>query len=339
MPERKRIIVTGTPLADRYVAQIMALDDYEVVNGTREVITLLNPEETDLERDLTEDELALALEETSVYIYGGLEPASERALRSANRLELIAFLGTGWADPGCVDQNAARELGLRVSNTPHANAYSTAEMTICLMLALERALIPMKEAMRRGAWAPLQRQDLRSRTLGIIGLGHVGSTVARIASQGLGMRVTYFGPHRKYTLEEELDVEFVQLPALCAGADYLSVHSPAVETLGLISEELVALMKADASLINSSSPEIVNGQALLSALKSERLRGLAMDGNYQDPTLAQEFRALSETKIILTPRAAWLTKDSYNRMSSMALESITDHRQGSYPVRWQVLGS
>jgi len=327
-------LVTGGPIATIYVKRLQDLG-YEVVNGSSVILSRLAVA-GDTDRELTEEELGAALVNASIYIYGGLEPATRSALSQAKALRHIVFLGTGWSDPGCVDPHAARDLGLRVSNTPHANAWSTAEMTVGLLLALERQIIPMDRDLRQGLETQLRRRDLSGLRVGVLGLGHVGSAVARILVGGFGAVVNYSSRTAKPDLEAELGLQRMSMGDLFSGSDYVSVHTPGSETLGLVSSALIELMPKNAGIINTATPAIVDGDALATALEKGDLFGLAMDGVYKDPVLAARFAALGD-RVIATPRAAWLTEDSYRRMASMAFESIEDAVSRRFPVRYEVL--
>lgn len=329
----KIVLVTGTPLGNSYIQELESLG-FEVVNGTAAALARLGIH--DDQRDLTEDELAALIKDASVYIYGGLEPASVAGLATADSLDLIAFLGTGWADPGCVDPSAAKQHNIVVSNTPHANAPSVAEMAIGLMICLQRAVVAMNNATKKGGWSPIQRGDIAGRTLGIVGLGHIGSAVARHARLGFGMEVLYTGPNAKPDLETELGVSRVDLGELLVTSDIVSLHVPAGAALGLIDAAALSTLKPNALVLNLSAPEVVVGDALIEVLESGQLRGVAMDGMYPDP-LRQRFLGLGDDRFIVLPRAAWLTQDSYTRMAEMAMASIRDVVAGISPVAYQVL--
>jgi phosphoglycerate dehydrogenase-like enzyme len=334
--QMKIALVTGSELAKKFVDELSQLG-FNVINGSRAALVRLG-RKGDLDRDLTEDELCTLLPECSLYVYGGLETATERALRTAKKLELIAFLGTGWSDPGCVDKAAAKKYSIRVTNTPHANAPSVAEVAMGLLLCLERGVVAMNNDTKRGGWKPLRKSDISGRRLGIVGLGHIGAALARHAIFGFGMQASYSGPNPKPELEKELGVARLPLGDLLAQSDYISIHTPASTTAGLITPSLVDKVQSHALILNLSAPEIINGPSLLSALKNGKIRGAAFDGLYSEPkSLRDEFLALPDERFIVLPRAAWLTDSSYERMATMALLSVRDVASGAARVRFQVL--
>jgi lactate dehydrogenase-like 2-hydroxyacid dehydrogenase len=329
-----KAVVTGTPLSARYVQALEQLG-LSLLNGSKEILIKLGVPEDAADRELSEEEATRALKDAAIYIYGGLEPASAAVLEGAQDLRLITFLGTGWNDPGCVDADAAGSRRILVTNTAHANAASVAEAAVGLMLCLERGFFSMNTATKDGQWLPFRRRDLAGKTLGIIGLGAIGSRVARHATAGFGMQVSYAGPHRKPEAEAELGVKFATIPELFETCEFISVHAPA-HAQNLITDEHLRSAKTDLVLINLSAPELVEPQGLIAALTEKRVR-VAMDGMYKDDSIRETLLSFDDDRVIVLPRAAWLTNDSYNRMSDMALASITDFVNGKTEIRSRVL--
>jgi len=331
----KRALVTGAEQSPEFINELKSLG-FEVTNGSTEALLRLGVPEELSKRQITEEELICILPEYSIYVYGGLEPATAKALKAAPSLELISFLGTGWADDGCVDASAAEELGIPVVNTPHANAPSVAEMAFCLILALERQIIPMNTETKSGTFHPIKRRDISGRQLGIIGMGAIGSCLAKHAFYGFGMSVVYAGPSPKPAIEKSLNARRLSLNELLSTSDYISIHTPATSTHGLIGKEEVSCINKSSFLINLSSPDVVDGEALLSALHNSQIAGAAMDGIYTTEPLRSHFLGLPDSKFLVLPRTAWLTDDSYVRMTEMALTSIRDMVDGKKPISYQV---
>jgi len=326
-----KAVVTGPPLASKFVAALNELG-FAVTNGTPEALQQLGADVKAEPRELTEVELASLLEDADVYIYGGLEVASGTALERAARLKLIAFLGTGWADDGCVDKEAVNRLGIAVTNTPGANAPSVAEVTIGLLLSLQRQIPYLNANTKAGTGRPTRLRDISGRRLGIIGLGAIGGRVAAHARMGFSMDVVYSGPHRKTEAEQRLDVTYAPLEELLSSSDYVTLHCPAAKTRGLIGAKEIELMKPGAFLINVASPEVVVAEPLIAALRDGRLAGAAFDGYYKEPEATRDaFLRLPDDKLILLPRSAWLTDDSYERMASMSLQNIRALLEGAPP--------
>lgn len=333
----KKVLVTGTPLSESYVTRLKELG-FDVTNGTSSALQLLNVLDKESNRELTQIELIELLPNYSIYIYGGLEAADKQALAIAKSLELIVFMGTGWSEPGCVEESAAKERKIRVTNTPHANAASVAELTIGLMICAQRDAFAMNKSTKAGTWTPSRRRDIASGTLGIIGLGHIGEKVAQHAKLGFGMNVLYHSRTRKPSVERDLGIEYCELTELLKRSDYVSIHTPGHLTQGLISELELKLMKRGSILINLSVPGIVDGNAILSSIQSGHIKTLVIDGIYKEPKeLKNNFLALDDSQLIVLPRTAWLTDDSYTRMSEMALKSIEDYCDSKIKLMYQVL--
>jgi D-3-phosphoglycerate dehydrogenase len=332
----KRALVTGPPVRDSYRARLSRLG-FEVVNGSSAALEILGIPASQRDRDLTEDEMVRLLPKVSVYLYGGLEAASATVLAAGKELELVAFLGTGWADAGCVDEAAARKTGVLVTNTPHANAASVAEIAIGLLISLERQIVPMNARTKKGEGRPIRRRDVAGKTLGIVGLGQIGGRVARHAIRGFDMKVLYAGPNAKPLLERELGVQRVELGELLSQSDYILIQTPAHTTRGLIGHREIARMQPHAMLINLTAPDVVDGEAIVSALEQGKIGGAAFDGTYKEPSsLKERFLAVGDDRLIVLPRSAWLTDDSYDRMADMALESVAALIGGIRPLPFQV---
>lgn len=321
--------MTGKPIADTWRSKYEEMG-FSVANGSAEVLRALGFSGSDLERELTEEELRVALQDAEVYIYGGLEPATKLALTGATSLKFIAFMGTGWSDPGCVDPEAAAELHISVSNTPHANALSVAEMTVSAMLGLSRHAFAMAADTAGGAWSPIQGHDLAGKSVGIVGLGAIGSRVARCLSLGFGMQVRYFGPHPKAVEEQELGVERVlSLHELCALSDIITIHAPANEsTFGLLGLEHLASCRTGTLLVNMAAPEIVDADAVVESLSNGKVAAAAFDGKYPEPAINDKLHEFGLDRYVQFPRSAWLTAESYERIAVMCFESVSGYLRG-----------
>jgi lactate dehydrogenase-like 2-hydroxyacid dehydrogenase len=326
-----KILITGPAISPDKADELGSLG-FEVINGTEAAFEVLSVPSANRGRDLTESEMVALLQETSIYIYGGLEVASGSVLEHAPKLRLIAFMGTGWSDEGCIDAGAAERLKIAVTNTPGANSPSVAELAIASILALQRQIVFLNNRTKRGEGRPTKLRDISGRSLGIVGLGNIGSLVARHAVKGFGMDVVYAGPHPKAALEEELGIRRVPLDELLKQCEFVTLHCPARTTVGLIGSREISLMRQNAYLVNLSSPEVVSGMAITEALENGVIAGAAFDGWYKEPAdLRERFLSLADDKLIVLPRTAWLTEDSYTRMIQMTLTNIRAQLRGERP--------
>lgn len=285
--------------------------------------------------DLTEAELIKALKGVAGYILGGEEIATKKVIESTSNLKIIAFYGVGYER--YVDTLMAAQKGIVVTNTPKANSYTTAEHTVALILDITKQITNLSNTTKKGEWGKRQAWNLQGKTLGIIGLGAVGSNVARILHNGFGMKVIFVDIVPKPELEIELKAVSVDLLTLLSSADIVSIHVPYnQDTVGTIGERELAQMKLSAFLINTARAEIVDGKALYKVLEADRIAGAACDVYYIEPVPLPEkdpcgLMSLPDNKFILTPHTAYNSKETVEAMNRMVFESIFDFFEGKKP--------
>ncbi|MBF6467100.1 D-glycerate dehydrogenase [Nocardia beijingensis] len=276
--------------------------------------------------ELSESELAGALVGKDAYILGGLERATAAALSAADDLKVIAFLGVGYH--AFIDTAAATTAGIAVTNAPGANARAVAEFTIGLMLDAWRGITDLAMETKAGRWHESKGRNLHAKTLGIVGMGAIGTIVARIAANGFGMRVVYASRTAKPELEREIAARRVELSELVAESDVISLHaSYGPQTDRVIGDAQLAAVKPGAILINTSEADLVDPASLRAALMDGRLAAAAMDGYYIVPAPAAQddplgLLALDHTKFVVTPYAAGATEESFRAMLEANVESI-----------------
>ena len=243
------------------------------------------------------------------------------------RLRLLVTTGPRNA---AIDVEAARAQGVFVCGTG-GTAHPTAELTWGLILALARHVLTEDRALRDGLWQTTVGTDLRGRTLGVLGLGHLGSRVAKVGL-AFGMRVVAWSQHLTDERAAEVGVERVEREALFARADVLSVHLVLSErTRGLVGERELAQMQTHALLVNTSRGPIVDEAALVAALVEGRLGGAALDVFDVEPLPADHpYRTMPRT--ILPPHLGYVTGDTYEIFFRHALENIAAFLAGT-PIR------
>lgn len=231
------------------------------------------------------------------------------------RLRIVARLGER---PEGIDLDAAHRRGVRVVCTPRATLRYTAEHALLLMLACAKRLLQADAAVRAGAldahgnvatpgdvaynWAGLRdATGLHGRTLGIVGLGEVGSLVAQLA-RAFGMTVLYTKPRRASAVQEDaLGVQYAALPDLLRASDFVSLHAPNLpQTQGLADRDFFAAMKPGAFFINTSRGALVQEDALVQALASGRLAGAGLDVHAMEPRPPGD-RFLGLANVVMTP--------------------------------------
>ncbi|MCY4147417.1 MAG: phosphoglycerate dehydrogenase [Chloroflexi bacterium] len=277
-------------------------------------------------RPLTSDELRDILPGCDGYI-AGQDHIDLRALQGAERLRVIARYGVG---VDRVDLAAAQSRGIIVTNTPGANADAVAELTIGLMLALARQIPQSNQRMRRGEWPRLSGASLAGSVVGLLGLGAIGQAVAR-RLRAFGCILQAHDPFVASGQAQELGAQLVELDALVANADFLSLHLPATpDTAGLVDADFLARMKRSAFLINTARGELVDEAALWKALQSGQLRGAALDTFRHEPPAADN-PLFSLPQVIVTPHMGAHTTAAGNAMGWGALHDCLAVLRGEAP--------
>ncbi|MEE9276567.1 MAG: NAD(P)-dependent oxidoreductase [bacterium] len=239
-------------------------------------------------------------------------------------LRIISVMGTR---PRMIDMKRARARNIAVSVTPGASSQSVAEHTIALILGLAKRLAAVIPAMQAGGWPRSSGVELGGKTLGLMGFGHIGMKVCRMAL-GLGMRVIVWS---KRMTPERAEAEGARAATMeeCLGADVVSLHLHVnEETRGIMSAGRIALMKPEAFLVNTSRAALVEEGALVEALRAGRIAGYGADVFEPDEPLPADspYRALENT--LLTPHSAWDTDGTLARFASLPVGNIEAFLRG-----------
>jgi D-3-phosphoglycerate dehydrogenase / 2-oxoglutarate reductase len=255
----------------------------------------------------------------------GLGQVTEALLDNCPDLKVVARCGVGLDN---VDVKAATARHIAVVNAPGSNASTVAEHTIGLMLMLQRNLYQGIGDVKNGNWAArssFKSDELAGKTLGILGLGNIGSRVARIA-EALGMDVIYSSKTKKNTHYQYADFE-----TIIKESDILSLHLPlADETRNLINEATIAQMKPTAIVINMARAAIVNHEAILTALQNQKLGGYAADVPFLNPPTANDPFA-SHPKVLVTAHVSSLTATTYVYMCVQTVNNVLAILNGQAP--------
>lgn len=263
-------------------------------------------------------------------------PFTREIMEAAPELKVIARHGVGVDN---IDVKAATERGIVVCYTPEANAVSVAEHTLIAMGALAKRVLQHDRATREGRWEVRNEYrafDLSGKTLGLVGIGRIGSQVARKAQAAFDMEVIAYDPYARPEAAEALGIALEDdLDRLLSRADVLSLHTPLTpETRGLIDQRRLSLMKPSALLINFARGGIVDEQALYEALKQGTIAGAALDVFEQEPPPA-DHPLYALDNVLLSPHSAALTAECVVRMATGAAEGVRDVLLGRTP-RWVV---
>jgi D-3-phosphoglycerate dehydrogenase / 2-oxoglutarate reductase len=263
----------------------------------------------------TEAELAEVVGEAEVLVTRAYNKVSRRVLDAAPRLELIAQ-GTSGIDN--IDLDAARERGIRVIHMPGVNANAVAELVIGFMIAMTRTVPFYTREVVRGLWSRddcAARHELRHFRVGIVGLGNVGSLVAKYA-RVFGMEVHAYDPYVAEARVQTLD-------ELLARTDILTLHVPlTADTRKMIRAPELAKLARGSYLINASRGEVLDQKAALEALRNEHLAGVALD--VFDPEPPEEGFP-DDPRLVLTPHVGGCSYEVKTTVGGRLFEKIAEH--------------
>jgi len=247
-------------------------------------------------------------------------------LRACERLRFISFLGIGYGS--CIDVEEATRRGIAVAYTPDYGATSVAEHALAMILALTRHVGAAFVSAREGRWEPgrFQGMELRGKTLGIVGLGPIGTEMARL---GAGLDMRRLGWTRRASAPRARHgVTLVSLEDLFAAADVVTVHlAYTPESHGLISRALLERMKPEAWFVNTARARLVDNEALADLLRAGRLRGAALDVHDTEPPPAEYvFRTLPN--VLITPHIGYNTREAASNMLRIAIATVEAFARG-----------
>jgi D-3-phosphoglycerate dehydrogenase len=263
---------------------------------------------------------------TAVAWIAGTSPIDDHHLAAAPNLKIVARYGTGYDS---VDLAAAARRGVMVTNTPGANAEAVADHTIGLMLAALRHLIAADRASREGVRLPLRGRELGTLTVGIVGFGNIGRAVARRLIGGFGCRVLAYDPFVAPERVREAGIEPVDdLSGLARAADVLTLHRPGGGS-AVVDAALLSRMRSGAVMINTARGDLLDEEAVASALAKGRLAAAAVDVLASEP--ASSSPLLDAPNVIVTPHIAAQTTQAIDRMGMMAAEEVVRVLAGEAP--------
>ena len=237
-------------------------------------------------------------------------------LAKAERLRVIGRAGT--------DLDAATQKGVVVMNTPGGNAVSVAEHTLALLLALARRIPQADALMKQGRWEKkkLEGMELRGKTLGLIGLGQIGSDVARLA-KAFEMQIIAYDPYVSTLLAGELDVKLALLEEVLKSADFISLHCSATpETRHLINARTLSLAHPGVRIVNCARGELINEADLLAALECGLVAGAGLDVFETEPP--KDSKLVSHPSVIATPHIAGSTEEAQEIVGIRIAEQVRD---------------
>lgn len=253
----------------------------------------------------------------------GKGDVSEALISKCPDLQVIARCGVGLDN---IDVQFATKQGVKVVNAPGSNADTVAEHALSLMLSLQRQLYTSFSEVKKGNWdfrKQYKGDEIRGKTLGILGFGNIGSKVAKLAS-AFGMNITYWDvkekPNSGYT--------FLSFDEILAQSDIITLHLPLLEsTRNLINATAFEKMQPHAYLINTSRGEVIDQSALINALKQQQIAGFGADVLATEPPKTDD-PLLQMDNVLITPHSASLTARTYNEMCVITCQNAVDILQG-----------
>jgi D-3-phosphoglycerate dehydrogenase len=258
-----------------------------------------------------------------VAIITGLEPVTGKVINSAPRLRVIVKHGIGVDN---IDLDAAKEKGVIVANSPGTNREAVADLVFGLMLSLARKIPQSDRQVREGKWPKVFGQSVWGKTLGIIGLGVIGKSVAQRA-KGFNMKVLAFD---KYWDEEFASANGIirsEVDEILKESDFVTMHVPLMkETRNLIGEKQISIMKPTAYLINAARGGVVDEDALYKALKEGRIAGAGIDVFSTEPPTQSPLLGLQN--VILTPHMGGFTDGALSMTSEFVSQVVVDALKG-----------
>ncbi len=283
----------------------------------------------DAGRSLSGDTLVAFLEDCDKAVIA-LEPISQDVLDRLPRLQVIAKYGVGFDK---LDLDDMREKGIRLGWVPGVNRRAVSELALCFMVTLLRRVAPLSRSVAAGDWSPSVGSQLSSKTVGIVGCGHVGKDIAGIL-HAMGVNVLAHDIIDQRAYYQAAGIKPATLDHLLRTSDIVSLHLPLnASTKGIISRELLATMKPGAMLINTARGGLVDELALAEALISGQLSGAAFDVFADEPPGNHPLFALDN--FLATPHIGGSTEDSILAMGRAAIQGLDDNRlpePGVFPL-------
>jgi len=275
-------------------------------------------------------EYAQHLADADALVVRSAVKVTREVLAKAPKLRVIGRAGVGVDN---VDLAAATAAGVLVMNTPGGNAVSVAEHTLALMLAMARSIPQASASTKSGKWEKKKflGNELRGKTLGIVGLGSIGREVARRA-KAFEMRVVASDPYVSPRVVEEVSAELVELDKLLAEADYISLHMALTpETRGMINRQMIARMKDGVRIVNCARGELIDSAALKEAIESGKVAGAALDVFEVEPPPAG-YPLFELEAVVATPHIAGSTEEAQEIVGVRIAEQMVEYLKSGVAI-------
>lgn len=273
----------------------------------------------------TDDEtLKMRIKDAEILVLANM-PLSGEVIGAAEKLKYISVAFTGYDH---IDLEKCKEKGIQVSNAGGYSTHSVAELTLGLIVALLRKIVPLDDVIRQGGTKDGYRQnDLNGKTLGILGTGAIGSTVANLGL-AYGCKVIAYGRGENPDLINR-GVEYKSLDEVLEQSDIVTIHMPLTdETKNLIDKDKLALMKESSFLINTAVGPIVDNDALAEALHDGMIAGAGLDRVDMEPPVPEDYPILDAPNTVLVPHIGFATEEAMVRRAEITFNNIVQWEKG-----------
>lgn len=308
---------------DRTVARVLVADEI-----SKEGVAILESAlEVVYDPSISAEQLLAAIGEFDALLVRSRTKVTKDVFAKGKRLKLVGRAGVGVDN---IDLNAATEAGVLVVNSPEGNTASAAEHAVALMFALARQIPAADASMKSGKWdrGKFMGSELFNKTLGVVGLGKVGSRVAQ-AGQAIGMKVLGYDPLISPERAEQLNIQSVSLDEIWKRADFISLHTPKTrETTNLIGPDVIAKLKPGVRIINAARGGIIDEHALAEAIRSGKIAGAGLDVFNSEPIEADSPLIGLGEKVVLTPHLGASTVEAQFNVAIDLAEQIRDYMTG-----------
>ncbi len=301
-------VIVCDPVSPKGIALLQQRKEFEVVV---------------LQKRPTEAELIALAADAAALVVRSETKITRKVMEAAPKLRVCGRAGVGVDN---IDVEAATERGVVVMNTPSGNTISTAELTFSMLISLARNIPQANASMKAGEWnrKAFQGLELYGKTLAILGMGRIGTELARRAI-AFGMRVLAYDPYLTLSRANAMQVELVELEEIFTRADFITVHMPLTdETKGMLNAAAFAKMKKGVRVLNCARGGIINEKDLYDGVKSGQVAGAALDV-YETEPLPKEFPLRELPQVIMTPHLGASTDEAQENVGIEVAEAITDY--------------